>query len=166
MWGLGACTDEVKYDPAEQLSTPQVYFPTTTPSAVDIDENQTSVTVNVERVNTSGAITVPVTATATVDGEATDIFTVSSVAAFADGSATAPISIDFDFAKIKQETKYTISLAIEGADLTPYGKSQQTITLQYAPHRMEKPWQLCLYQQYPLGFCGYTGDSDAFVACQ
>lgn len=133
MWGLGACTDEVKYDPAEQLSTPQVYFPTTTPSAVDIDENQTSVTVNVERVNTSGAITVPVTATATVDGEATDIFTVSSVAAFADGSATAPISIDFDFAKIKQETKYTISLAIEGADLTPYGKSQQTITLQYAP---------------------------------
>lgn len=133
MWGFGACTDEVKYDPAEQLSTPQVYFPTTTPSAVDIEENQTSVTVNVERVNTSGAITVPVTATATVGGEATDIFTVSSVAAFADGSATAPISIDFDFSKIQQETKYTISLAIEGADLTPYGKSQQTITLQYAP---------------------------------
>lgn len=133
MWGLGACTDEVKYDPAEQLSTPQVYFPTTTPSTVDIEENQTSVIVNVERVNTSGAITVPVTATATVGGEATDIFTVSTVAAFADGSATAPISIDFDFAKIKQETDYTISLSIEGADLTPYGKSQQTVTLKYAP---------------------------------
>lgn len=133
MWGLGACTDEVKYDPAEQLSTPQVYFPTTTPSTVDLEENQTSVIVNVERVNTSGAITVPVTATATVGGEATDIFTVSTVAAFADGSATAPISIDFDFAKIQQETKYTISLTIEGADLTPYGKSQQTVTLQYAP---------------------------------
>lgn len=133
MWGLGACTDEVKYDPAEQLSTPQVYFPTTTPSTVDLEDDQNSVVVNVERVNTSGAITVPVTATATVGGEATDIFTVSSVAAFADGSATAPISIDFDFSKIQQETKYTISLAIEGADLTPYGKSQQTITLQYAP---------------------------------
>lgn len=133
MWGLGACTDEVKYDPAEELTTPQVYFPTTTPSSIDIEENQTSVTINVERVNTTGAITVPVTATATVGGEATDIFTVSTVAAFADGSNTAPISIDFDFAKIKQETKYTISLNLEGADLTPYGKSSQTVTLQYAP---------------------------------
>ena len=133
MWGLGACTDEVKYDPAEELQTPQVYFPTTTPSSIDIEENQTSVTINVERVNTSGAISVPVTASATVGGEATDIFTVSTVAAFAEGSNTAPITIDFDFAKIKQETKYTISLNLEGADLTPYGKSSQTVTLQYAP---------------------------------
>lgn len=153
MWGLGACTDEVKYDPAEELTTPQVYFPTTTPSSIEIEENQTSVTINVERVNTTGAITVPVTASATVGGEATDIFTVSTVAAFTDGSNTAPISIDFDFAKIKQETDYTIVLNIEGADLTPYGKSQQTVTLKYAPWSAWKTLGASVYtNNTPWGF--------------
>ena len=152
MWGLGACTDEVKYDPAEELTTPQVYFPTTTPSSIEIEENQTSVTVNVERVNTSGAISVPVMASATVGGEATDIFTVSTVAAFADGSNTAPISIDFDFAKIKQETNYTIVLNIEGADLTPYGKSQQTVTLKYAPWSAWKKIGEAVFTSNGFGF--------------
>ncbi|MDE6524522.1 MAG: hypothetical protein K2L66_03075, partial [Paramuribaculum sp.] len=89
----------------------------------------------------------------TVGGEATDIFTVSSVAAFADGSATAPISIDFDFSKIKQETKYTIELTLDGADLTPYGKSQQTITLQYAPWTAWKNLGSSVYtNNTPWGF--------------
>lgn len=133
VWGLSACTDEVKYDPAEELQTPQVYFPSTNPTTIDLDENQSEVTINLERVNTQGSLTVPVTATATVNGEAVGIFSVPASANFADGSKTAPVTISFDFANIKQEVNYNIVLSVSGNDLTPYGKSEQTVTLLYAP---------------------------------
>lgn len=133
VWGLTACTDEVDYHPAEELQTPQVYFPNTNPSTVDLDDNQSEVTIDLERVNTQGSLTVPVTATATVNGEAVSIFTVPASATFADGSKTAPVKISFDFANIEQEVSYDIVLKVSGNDLTPYGKSEQTVTLLYAP---------------------------------
>lgn len=139
LWG---CTNEVDYDPAAALTNAQVFFASDAASSFDLNDDQNSVTVEVSRVNTSGSLTIDVTASAMVQNgdeyDETDIFSVPATATFADGSATAPITISFDFNEIKPETDYVVTLDIAGDSLTPYGKSQQQVTIVYAPW---SPWE-------------------------
>lgn len=134
MWG---CTKDVDYDPASAMTNAQVYFASNAASSFDLNEDQNSVTVDVSRVNTTGALTIDVTASAVVANgdkyDETDIFTVPATATFAEGAESAPITITFDFNEIKPETDYIVTLDIAGESLTPYGKSQQEVTIKYAP---------------------------------
>lgn len=155
------CTNEVEYDPAAPMTNAQVFFASNSQSSFDLTEGQGSVTVEVSRVNTSGALTVDLTSSAVVingsASEDTDIFTVPSSVSFADGSKTAPVNITFDFNEIKSETDYVVTLDLLGDELSEYGKTQQEVKIMYAPW---SEWQTmkgeCEYiNGSPFGFADY-----------
>lgn len=129
-----ACTDEVQYYPAPQPEGDQVFF-TEDPSTVQIPENATSLPFELKRVVTAGAVSVPVTGSVT-DAEGNpvkDIFTFPEEVTFADGEALATYSVGVDYSKVVAETDYYITLAISGADVSPYGVTELTFAASYAP---------------------------------
>lgn len=130
---LWSCTKEVDYTPAAPETGAQVFFARENATSFDLTENQNTVDVTVNRINTSGSLTVNVASSASVGGEATSIFSVPSTVSFTDGSATAQIPVTFDFNEIKSETNYTVVLTLEGEGLSEYGKTTQEVTIIYAP---------------------------------
>ncbi len=131
--GAAGCTKEVDYEPAVAPTGAQIFFASNAPSSYSLDEGQNSVTVDVNRLSKNGAVSANIQATASVGGEATNIFAIPSTVSFTDGSETAPITITFDFNNIEPETNYSISLQLEGEGLSTYGKTTQNISIQYAP---------------------------------
>lgn len=127
------CTKEVDYDPASQMTNDQVFFAIDAVSSVDLQDNQDSFTVYVSRVNKSGTLTVDLDSYAMAGKEETNIFTVPSSVTFEDGADKAPINVTFDFNDIAPETTYTVTLDLVGESLTPYGKSEQEVSVIYAP---------------------------------
>lgn len=130
MW---SCTKDVDYTAATPETNAQVFFSKEAPTSFDLAENQSSVNVEVTRINKSGSLTVNLASAASVNGEPTDIFSVPSSVTFSDGSATAEIPVTFDFNEIKSETDYVLTITLEGDALSQYGKSQQEVTISYAP---------------------------------
>lgn len=121
---VSSCTDDYEYD-AAKAEGEQVYFSNTLSSTVEISPSSTSFTIPVRRINTSDAITVPITSTVT-DGS---IFNVGSEVSFAEGDSVAYLTITYDTADIEYGRYDTISLAIADADYTtPYGSSTYEFT--------------------------------------
>lgn len=133
LMGLAACTDKVDYEPTEMPAGQEVYFPNNGQTTFALATDQSSVAVEVLRTNSADAVSVPVTATATVGGAATSIFNVPATVNFAAGSKQADITISFDFSQIEPDTEYTVTLKIDGADRSAYGLGEQTVTISYAP---------------------------------
>lgn len=136
-----ACTDEVQYYPAPQPEGDQVFF-TEDPSSVQIPENATSLPFELKRVVTAGAVSVPVTGAVT-DAEGNpvnDIFTFPEEVTFADGEALATYSVGVDYSKVVAETDYYITLAISGAEVSPYGVTELTFAASYAPWTDWEPY--------------------------
>lgn len=128
LFGLSACTDEVKYDPAKPESNAEVFFAATTPSSISLDNDQNSFSVDIYRADKSGSITV------TLSGNSTDnLFTIPSQVTFADGSDVATVPVDFNFSSIEANKSYNVTITIDDAAATPYGKRTQTIAVKYAP---------------------------------
>lgn len=155
---LTGCNNEVEYDAASQMTNAQVYFATDATSNVDLELDQSSFTVNVSRINKSGTLTVDLTSYATVGGEDTDIFNIPASVTFADGADTAPIEVTFDFNDIAPDTSYSITLDLEGDEVTPYGKTEQEVSVIYAPW---SKWELltdyCTVNfPTPFGIAGYA----------
>lgn len=142
---IPACSSDVDYTPASKPTGPQVYFSTEAQSSFDVDEGQNEVDVEVIRVDTKGALTVDLASYAieTAEGESSseevDIFTVPSSVTFAEGEASAKIKIGFNFDELRAETQYKVVIDLLGTDVNPYGKTQQTVSIQYAPWT---PWEL------------------------
>lgn len=126
--GLGACTDEVKYDPAEPESNAEVFFASTTPSSISLDNDQNSFSVDIYRANKQGSITVALSGTST-----DNLFTIPSQVTFADGSDVASVPVDFNFSSIEANKSYNVTITIDDAAATSYGKRTQTIAVKYAP---------------------------------
>lgn len=97
----------------------QVYFSNTLPSKTDISFDQSSFTIQVNRVKADEAITVPLTLE-----EATGIFTAPASVAFAAGSKTADVVISYDPTKLEYDNYISGTLSIADAQfVTPYGSS-------------------------------------------
>ncbi len=131
--GVAGCTKEVDYDPAAVPTGAQIFFASNATTSFDLAEGQNSVKVDVSRLGKTGAASANIKATASVGGQATDIFTIPTTVSFSDGEDTALINITFDFDNIAAETTYSISLELEGEGLSNYGKTIQNISILYAP---------------------------------
>lgn len=131
--GLGACTDEVKYDPAQPDTNAEVFFSTATPTSVALDNDQNVIAIPIYRANTAGSVTVALSSSQTADGEPTTMFSVPGDVTFADGSDVAEVTVDLDFSNIEANVKYALTLTIDEAATTSYGKRTQTFTITYAP---------------------------------
>lgn len=131
--GLGACSDEVKYDPAQPDTNAEVFFASTTPTSVALDNDQNVIAIPIYRANSAGSVTVALSSSQTADGEPTTMFSVPGDVTFADGSDVAEVTVNLDFSNIKANTKYALTLTIDDAAATNYGKRTQTFTITYAP---------------------------------
>lgn len=132
---LCACDDDNDYAPGAAVSGDEVYFPISESASIDIPNEALSVPVTVSRIKAENAISVNVSGTV-VDSEGADassVFTLPSQVSFAAGDKESSLDIAVDFAKVVPDEEYTVSLKLEGDNTTPYGASERTYTLVYAP---------------------------------
>lgn len=108
--GLTACSDDDNYVAGEQDSANKagVYFISGQATSTELaPEEETSLTIELARKNTTGAVTVPLT----VEGSA-DIFTVTD-AVFADGDSTTTATVSFPNAEIGTTYTFTVTVPDE-----------------------------------------------------
>ncbi len=118
MAALTACDNETEYTPAEALNGAQVFFANDLPSVQNIDIEGTSFDVPINRANTEGDITVKLA----VEQDSTNYFTIPESVTFADGEATANITITYDPATQEYDVLYPVTITIaDSTYATPYG---------------------------------------------
>lgn len=109
--------------PAQNPESMQVYFPA--PAATDLEletDQPTELTVEVARVRTQSAATVPITVTQNTD----NVFVVPASVEFAAGQETAEIRVVFPDAQTGVE--YRLGLAVEGEQYAdPYYVGQPAV---------------------------------------
>ena len=116
---FSACTNDYTYDPAT-VSGNQVYFSDQLPAVHDITVKASSFDVEVLRVDTKDAITVPLTVTKPDNS----IFTIPNSVSFAPGEASAKLSISYDPTNVVYGKYEDITLSIADANMaTIYGLS-------------------------------------------
>lgn len=123
--GFTACSDDDhEYEPAT-ASGEQVYFSNALPSTVELSKSESSTTIQLNRINTSGSISVPLN----VKKGAGSYMTYPSTVTFADGEATATIEATYNPDDVEYGTYVTDTLSIgDETYTTPYGLSQYGFT--------------------------------------
>ena len=119
---LGSCTDEYEYIGAT-VEGEQVYFSSALSSTIELNSNESSIQIPINRIQRSGALTVALDVTVP-DGSN---FQVPSEVSFADGDSVAYINVGYDPSAIEYGKYDTITVAIKDAQYTtPYGASSFT----------------------------------------
>lgn len=112
-----ACSSEDEYEWAT-VSGPQVYFSNTLGSTYDITVNENSFSIPVHRVDTQGALTVPLQ----VEASEGSIFNVPSSVSFQDGKNVADLVVTYNPDDVVYGKYSTIKLKIADENATtPYG---------------------------------------------
>lgn len=147
--GMWSCSDETKYDPAPKYDGDEVFFSTeTTPTALSIPANATSVSVELNRLRTKGELTVGLTGSVTdPDGaDMSSVFNVPTQVTFADGQDVVEIPIGVDFLNVQNDMVYTLSLAVNGEAASPYGMTVASIEMSYRPWTELEPYSTTEYE--------------------
>ncbi|MBQ2199551.1 MAG: hypothetical protein II415_04570, partial [Bacteroidaceae bacterium] len=145
--GLSSCSEkEAEYSAAEKLTNAQVYFSNETASQIEVKKQESSVSIPVMRINTAGALEVPITAK--IENAA---YAIPSKVTFADGQNTANLVITYnpDNLEYGQEDALTLQIG-DSAYTTVYGLSTFAGSLYVA-----EPWsEWELYNS--AGTCTFT----------
>lgn len=132
---MSACSVSEPYVPGEQPDGAQIYFSSETPTEYDLEEDVTSITIKVMRVNADEQKEVEILAD--IDASEASLFTFPSSVSFSSGEKEADYVISFKRDQMTDGTEYKINLLINDPDnTTPYGLSTIGITL------TPWPWQL------------------------
>lgn len=120
-----ACKDEDDQRPIIPVEGPQVFFSSELPETVELSKNSNSFSIPVTRVDSVGALTVPVTAVLP-DGS---IFTVPTSVTFADGQKTADLVITYnpDDVVYGEYSDLTVQIGDEKVT-TPFGQNAFTFS--------------------------------------
>ena len=134
LFSLGACTDEVSYEPAPKFEGDEVYFNVDEIGTINIPVNATSVSFHLYRSNATSDLSVDLVSTATdAKGEdASAIFACPETVNFPAGTSEIEVPISIVFDAVKAESPYTFHVQIAGDKLTPYGATSADFTLLYA----------------------------------
>lgn len=123
-----ACSEDNDWSAGELAEGPQAYFSADVQTSYTVSAEDTSVTLPVLRVETDGALDVPVLATF-AEGEE-GLFNVPASVAFAAGEKSASIDVTFDYAALTPGKSYSFSVTLDDPTLTtPYGNSQVGLTI-------------------------------------
>lgn len=129
--GLSACNDDDTIDRNYGVNNDEVYFPSTLPKTIELPLNANTFDVELRRVRTADAITVPIEAT-----DESGLFTIPANVSFAAGEDKAVLSIGFSLDDINYGDFKTIVLKISDENLiTPYGASSYTFKA-----GLNEPW--------------------------
>lgn len=134
LFSMGACTDEVSYEPAPKFEGDEVYFNVDEIGTINIPVNATSVSFHLYRFDATSDLSVGLVSTATdAKGEdASAIFSCPETVSFPAGTSEIEVPITIVFEAVKAETPYTFHVQIAGDKLTPYGATSADFTLLYA----------------------------------
>ena len=115
-----SCSDDETIAPAPLPTGAQVFFSSDLPSTFDVSKAESKFTIPVYRANTSGAVTVPITA----EQEEGSIYTVPTSVAFADGEESANIDITYNPDEVEYGIYESMSIELGKDYTTPYGASK------------------------------------------
>lgn len=132
---LTSCNDSIEYTPVGPVEGAGVYFPTSTRTSYELEGTSGSITLDVMRTDSVGAIDATLTTTFTEGGES--VFSVPGTVSFADGASTSSLTINYD--NLVQGTTYNITMTF--AEGTPYSNSTLTLTLIY-PEEIVYEWEV------------------------
>ena len=134
--GAWSCTDKTEYTPAPAYDGDEVYFSQEDEQDVPIKVDATQVSVNVYRNGgLDKELTVGIDASI-VDEEGeptTAVFSPATQVTFPAGSNVAELVIGVTFSAVTPEENYVLTAKIAGEAHTPYGLTERTYTLSYAP---------------------------------
>lgn len=129
VWGVlmvavAACTEkEYAYDTPEALKGAQVYFSNVLKSQIEVDKAAGQFDITINRQNSAGSVTVPLTFTP----DEGNIYVVPSQVTFADGESTAAIKVTFDPNEVEDGTYVGGTISFAGEDYeTPFGAKSYT----------------------------------------
>lgn len=129
--GFAACSDD-DFKPGPGVEGAQVYFPETISSQLNIDEEDTSLTIPVKRISAEGALNVPILA-----DDASGLFTIPSSVTFEAGKQTADLVITFDNTKLESDMEYPLAFLInDESNTTPYGNRRLDVTVAIWPWKL------------------------------
>ena len=113
---LTACgDDDVSESGIFGTPTDGAYFSDNLPSKIELDKNASSFEVTVTRTSTQGTFTAEIAST-----NPAGLFSIPSSVTFADGSATAPITIGYSADQLVGDENYNLSFEITQG-LSDYG---------------------------------------------
>ncbi len=120
MAGLASCSEsDYEYTAASAVEGSQVYFPTSNSSTVELKGKEGTFTLPIARVDSTSAVTVPLTVTSTSDS-----YTVPESVAFEAGKGTAEINVGYT--GLEYDLMDTITITLPEGVTTPYGMSEYT----------------------------------------
>ena len=127
--GFTACSEDgADYQPGEFAEGPQAYFPNDAQTSFSVGADDSSVTIPVDRVETTGAIDVPVLVTVAEGNEG--LFDAPTSVSFADGAKSTSLSVTFDYTTLSAGTTYEVKLTLDDPTLTtPYASSEVTVAI-------------------------------------
>lgn len=132
---LTACgDDDVSESGIFGTPTDGAYFSDNLPSKIELDKNASSFEVTVTRTSTQGTFTAEIAST-----NPAGLFSIPSSVTFADGSATAPITIGYSADQLVGDENYNLSFEITQG-LSDYGPGTYSVTV-FKPGDWT-PWQL------------------------
>ena len=129
-----SCNDSIEYTPVGPVEGAGVYFPTSTRTSYELEGTSGSITLDVMRTDSVGALDATLTTTFTEGGES--VFTVPASVSFADGASTSSMTINYD--NLVQGTTYNVTMAFDEG--TPYANSSLTLTFLY-PEEVVYTWK-------------------------
>lgn len=127
--GFTACSEDgADYQPGEFAEGPQAYFPSDAQTSFSVGADDSSVTIPVNRVETTGTIDVPVLVTVAEGNEG--LFDAPTSVSFADGAKSTSLNVTFDYTTLAAGTTYEVKLKLDDPTLTtPYASSEVTVAI-------------------------------------
>lgn len=152
LFGSAACSDDDTYSAGPKVEGAQAYFPDEMASKLFSVNEEKSISIPVNRVETEEALTLNVLSDA---GDAQDLFTIPESVTFAAGQSTTDLVISFD--TLEEGNEYPVQLLLNDPDnTTPYGNSQISITIALWP--WEKLGTGKFRDDYMTAMYGGTGE--------
>lgn len=117
MAGFTACSDDDTIDRNYGVNNDEVYFPITLPKTIELSMDASSFEVELRRVRTSDAITVPIRVT-----DESGLFQIPANVSFPAGVDKATITIGYNYEALGFDTPRNVELRIDDENfITPYG---------------------------------------------
>ena len=123
---FASCSEETaEYEPGASISGVQAFFPTSNPIVIELQPDNTTFNIVVQRVDTTSAMTIPLS----VEGDTLELYTFPEKVAFEVGEEYAEIEVGVD-PELEFDVKEEITITLDDPNaITPYGNGSYTFTV-------------------------------------
>ncbi len=127
--GAVSCVETAEYEPAAPVALAPYYFSTGNGDREDLEENQSSFSILLGRLDATEELTVTVEHNSDID----NVLNVPHSVTFAAGESTANLVVTFDLANIEKRKEYKLDLNLDGIENTPYYLGDLSLIVYYNP---------------------------------